>query len=130
MTVEEDQFTGEDDKSFGLVTVEGLVTTVEQLHELAGIAAGGRIFELTVGVEGNAGLSGVRDHETYLGLVGQCHEGGILGVRVQRTADDIDTLQGVYGLAVLTTLQVHMVETVLSIEPVDHSFLDRLYNND
>ena len=37
---------------------------------------------------------------------------------VQRAADDVDALQGVNGLAVLATLQVNVVQTVLTIEPI------------
>ena len=44
MTVQEDQFTGEDDQSLGHVTAERLVTAVKQLHQFAGITAGGRIL--------------------------------------------------------------------------------------
>ncbi len=130
MTVEEDQLTGEDDKSLRGIAVEGLITTVQQLYKLTGIAAGRCIFELTVGIEGDTGLSSVRDDETDLGLVSQCHEGGILGVGVQRTANDVDTLQRVHGLAVLTTLQVHMVQAVLGVEPVHHTSFNGLYDND
>ncbi len=61
VTIEEDQLTGEDNQSLRHIAVEGLITTVQQLYEFAGIAAGRCIFELTVGIEGDTGLSGVRD---------------------------------------------------------------------
>ena len=124
VTVQEDQLTGEDDQTLCGVAVEGLVTTIQQLYQFAGIRTGGSILQLTTGVEGDTCLSGVRDHETDLGLVGQCHKGGILGIGIQRTADHVDTLEGVHGLTVLTTLQVHMVQTILGIEPEEVTFTE------
>ena len=104
MTVQEDQFTGEDDQSLGGVAIEGLETTVEQLYQLAGIAAGWGIFELAGRIEGDTGLGGIGNHESDLWLVSQCHEGCVLCIGIQGTADDIDTLKCVHGLAVLATL--------------------------
>ena len=63
-------------------------------------------------------------------MVGQCHEGCVLRIGVQTAADDVNTLQRVDGLAVLTSLQVYMIEAVLGIEPIGHTFLDGLYDND
>ena len=48
---------------------------------------------------------------------------------VQCAADDVDTLQGVHGFSVLTTLQVYVVQTVLTIQPFYHTLVDRLYDN-
>ena len=129
MTVQEDQLTGEDDQSLCGVAVEGLITTVQQLYQLARIRAGGRILEFACGVEGDTSLRRVRDHEADLRLICQCHEGSVLRIGVQRTADDVDALQRVHGLAVLTTLQVHVIEAVLGIEPVHHTFFNRLYDD-
>jgi len=130
MTVQEDQFTGEDDQSLRHVTAERLVTAVEQLHQFAGIRRGGRVLQLTRGVEGDARLRGVGDHETDLGLVGQCHEGGVLRIGVQGPADHVDALQRVYGLTVLAALQVHVVEAVLTVQHIGHALLDGLHHDD
>ena len=127
VAVQENQLAGEDDQSLGLVAVECLIAAIQQLYQLTGIAAGGSILQLTAGIEGDTGLSGVRDHETNLGLIGQSHEGSVLSIGVQRAADHVDTLEGVHGLAVLTTLQVHMVQAVLSVQPVHHTLLNGLY---
>ena len=129
MSVQEDQLTGEDDQSLCGIAVEGLIAAIQQLHQLTGIRTCRCILQLTAGVEGDTGFCGVRDHETDLGLVSQCHESSILGIGIQRTADHVDTLKGVHGLAVLTTLQVHMVQTILGIEPVNHTSFNRLYND-
>ena len=92
MAIEEDQLTREDDQALGRITVERLETTIEQLNQFARIRAGGRIFELTAWIEGDTSLSGVRDDETDLWLIGECHEGSVLCVGVECTADHIDTL--------------------------------------
>ena len=129
VAVEEDEFAGEDDKTLRGITVEGLPAAIQQLNQLTRIAAGGFVVQLASGVEGNTGLGGVRDDKTNLGLVGQCHEGVVLRVGVQCAADDVDTLEGVDGLAVLTTLQVDVIQTVLTVQPVDHAAVDGLYDN-
>ena len=130
MTVQEDQLTGEDDEALASVATERLVTTVQQLNQFAGIATGRCIVDLTAGIEGDTGLGGIGNHEAYLRLGGQCHEGGMLGIGVQRTTDDVDALQCVHGLTILTPLQVHVVQTVLTIEHVCHTLLDGLYDDD
>ncbi len=130
MAVQEDEFTGEDDEALRGVAVEGLVAAVEQLYQFAGVAAGGSVIQFAGGVEGNAGLGGVRNDEANLWLVGQCHVGLVLSVGVQTAADDVDTLQRVDGLAVLTTLQVHVVQAVLTIQPLNHTLSQRLYDDD
>jgi len=130
VAVQEDELAGEDDEALRGVAVKGLIAAIEQLHELAGIGTGGSVLQLAGRIEGDAGLGGVGDDEADLGLVGQRQEGSILRVGVQRAADDVDTLEGVDGLAVLATLQVNVVETVLGVEPVDHTVLDGLYDDD
>ena len=91
MTVQEDQLTRHDDQALLRITLEGGVTTIQQLHELAGIRAGRSIAQLTSGIKGDTSLCSVRDHKTNLRLICQCHEGSILTVGVQRTTDHIDT---------------------------------------
>ena len=53
----------------------------------------------------------------------------VLRVRVQGAADDVDTCEAVDGLSLVKSLQVYVVETVLSVEPINHTSFDRLYNN-
>ena len=130
VAVQENQLAGEDNQALRGVAVEGLPAAVEQLHQLAGIAAGGSVVQFAGGVEGDAGLGGVRDDEANLGLVGQSHEGGILAVWVQGAANHVDALQRIHGLAVLAALQVDVVQAVLAVEPFCHTALDRLYDND
>ena len=129
VAIEEDELAGEDDETLGGVTVKGLPTAIEQLDEFARIAAGGFVIELARRIESNTCLSSVRDDETNLRLVGQCHESIVLRVGVQRATDDVDALQGVDGLTVLTTLQVNMIQTVLTVQPVDHTLVDGLYDD-
>ena len=129
MAIEEDKLAGEDDETLGGVTVKGLPTAIEQLDEFARIAAGGFVIELARRIESDTCLSSVRDDETNLRLVGQRHESIVLRVGVQRATDDVDALQGVDGLTVLTTLQVNMIQTVLTVQPVDHTLVDGLYDD-
>ena len=67
--------------------------------------------------------------EAHLRLFGQCHESLVLRVWVQGTADHVDACQGIYSLTVFLALKVHMIETVLAVEPVDHTTLDGLYHH-
>ena len=129
MTVQEDQLAGHDDESFGWVPVEGLETTVEQLHQFTRITAGGLVMELTRVIKGDTRLCGVRDHKANLGLLGQCHKGRVLRIGVQCPADHIDTFEGVHGFAVHSSLKVHMIQTVLTVQPVNHSSLDGLHHH-
>ncbi len=130
MAVEEDQFAGEDDQALGGVAVEGLIAAVEQLHQFAGVRRGGFVVQLTGGIEGDAGLGGVGDDETDFGLFGQCQEGIVLRVGIQAAANDVDTLEGVHRLAVLAALQVDVVQAVLAVEPVDHTAIEGLDDDD
>lgn len=129
VAVEEDELAGHQDESLRGVAAEGLVATEQQLRQLAGIAAGGFVVELAGGVEGDASLGGVADDEADLGLVGKGHEGLVLGVEVQRAADDVDAVEAVDDLAVQLALQVHVVEAVLAVQPVHHALLDGLYHD-
>ena len=92
MTIEEDQFTGENDQTLRGIAIERLVTAIEQLHQFPGITAGRSILQFTGRIEGNTSLRGVRYHKTDFGLVCQCHEGRVLCIGVQGPTDDIDTL--------------------------------------
>jgi hypothetical protein len=129
VTIEEDQLTWEDDKTLGRITVECLITTIQQLNQFAWIRACRSILELTSRIESDTSLCGVRDYETDLWLICKSHEGCVLSIGVQRTADNIDTLESIYRLTVLTPLKVYVIETILGIEPVNHTLFDRLYND-
>ena len=128
VSVEENQLAGHEDKSLGGAAVEGLVAAVEQLHKFARVCACRCVGELARGVKGDTRLGGVRDDEADVGLLCQCHESGVLRIGVEGAGDHIDTLQRVHGLAVEATLQVHVVEAVLSVEPLYHAFVNRLYH--
>ncbi len=130
VSVEEDQLARHDDKTLARAAVESLVAAVEQLNQLAGVRTCGSVGELARGVEGDTCLGGVRDDEADFWLVSECHESGVLRIGVQRTRDDIDTLQRVHCLTVQTTLQVDMVQAVLPVEPFYHTFVNRLNDND
>ena len=130
VTVQENKLTGEDDESLRGVTVESLPAAVQQLHQLTGIRTGGFVLQLAGGVKSDTCFGGVRNHEANLRLVSQSHEGIILGVGVQCAADNVDALQGVHGLTVLAALQVDVVQAVLTVQPLYHTLVDRLYDND
>ena len=128
MAVEENQLTGEEDKSFSGIAVEGLDTTVEQLGELAGIAGCWSVRQLARRVEVNARLGGVGDDEPYVRLFGKGHEGRVLRVGVEHTADDVDAVQRIDGFALLASLQIDVIEAILPIQPVRHAPFNRLDN--
>ena len=126
VSVQENQLARHDDEAFLRVAAESLEAAVEQLCQFARIARCGRVAQFAGRVERDARLGGVGDDETDLGLVCQSHERCVLCVRVQRAADHVDTVHAVHGLAVLTTLQVHVVQAILAVQPFCHTFLDRL----
>ena len=101
----------------------------EQLHQFARIGRGRSVGKLASIIKSNACLGGVGNHETNLGLLGKCHEGLILRVGVEGTADDINACECVYRLTVLPALQVDMVEAVLSVKPVYHAAFDGLHHD-
>ena len=41
----------------------------------------------------------------------------------------VNTLERIDGLAVLAALQINVIQTVLTVEPVNHTAFDGLYNN-
>ena len=129
VSVEEDQLTRHEDKTFGRVAVEGLVATEQQLHQFAGISRSRCVCEFASRVECDTCLRGVGDDKTDLRLLCQCHVCPVLGIGVQGTTDNIDTLQRVDRLTFQTTLQVHMIQAVLTVEPLHHTFVNRLNHN-
>ena len=129
MAVQEYQLAGEDDEPLRHVAVKRLVASVQQLHQFAGITAGGRILQFATGVEGDARLGGVRYHEAHLRLVGQRHEGRVLRVGVQCAAYHVYALYRVHGLTVLAALQVDVVQAVLPVQHVHHTLLDGLHHH-
>ena len=129
MSVEEDQLARHDDEALLGVAIEGLEATEEELCELAGIRRSWSIGELAVGIKSDTSLGGVGDDETDVRLIGQSHECSILAVWIEGAADDIHTVEGINGLAVLTALQVDVIEAVLAIEPLHHTTFDWLNDN-
>ena len=128
VTVQENQLARHKDQTFLRIAVECFVATEEQLNELARISRCRGIREFAGIIKRDSGLGGVRNHETDLRLVGKSHEGCVLAVRIQRTADHVNTLERVDCLAIQTALQIHVIEAVLTVEPLHHSFVNRLNN--
>ena len=129
MAVEEDELAWHKDHTLRRVAIEVLVAVEEQLHELAGIRCGRSIGELAGVIEVDACLCGVGNDETHLWLLCQSHECLVLCVWIECAADNVYAGQRVYGLTVLFTLKIYVVEAVLAVEPVNHATVNRL-NND
>ena len=126
MSVQENQLTRHDDESFVSCSVESFEATIEQLSEFARIGRGWCISQLAGRVESDASLCGVGDDEANLWLLSQSHEGLILAIRIEGSADAVNAGEGVDLLTIQTSLQIDMIETILSIEPIDHASLNRL----
>ena len=62
-------------------------------------------------------------------MVGQRHECMVLGVRVESTADAVDSREFVDRFSIKSSLEVDVIEAVLLIEPVHHPLFDRLNNH-
>ena len=129
MAVEEDKLTGEDDEALGGIAVEGLIAAIEQLYQFAGIRSCRLVLQLAFGVESNAGLCCVGNHKAHLWLLGKSHVGIKLCIGVHTATDNVDALQRVHWLAVLTTLQVHVIQAVLTVQPVNHTTVQGLDND-
>ena len=50
----------------------------------------------------------------------------MLRVRVDSALDNVDTVELIYRFTIETTLKINVVETVLTIEPRNHTLVDRL----
>ena len=129
VSVQENQLARHEYKSLRRIAVEGLIAAEQQLNQLARIGRSRSVGELAAVVEGDTCLGGVGDDETNLRLLCESHERPVLGVRVQRTRDNINTLQTVHCLTVQTALQINVIQAVLTVEPLYHTFLDRLNNS-
>ena len=99
---------------------------IEQLGQLARIRRGGCIGQLAGRIKGDACFCGVADDETNLWLFRQCHECLILAVRIEGATDAVDACERVHFLAIQTTLQIDVVESVLTVEPIHHAAFDGL----
>ena len=126
MSVQENQFTRHDDQSLVSSTVECLETAIEQLRQLARIRRSRCIGQLARRVKSDTGFSGVGNDKTNLWLVCQCHESLILAIRIECTANAVDASERIHLLSVQATLQIDMVEAILTIEPIHHTVFDRL----
>ena len=60
----------------------------------------------------------------------QSHESLMLCVGVEGTADGINTCQRVDWLTIFFSLQIQVIEAILSVEPVNHAVFNRLNYND
>ena len=129
MAVEEDELARHQNHTLAGIALKELIAVEEQLYQLARIRFCGSVSKLALGVEGYAGLSGVRYDEAHLRLFGQSHESLVLRIGVQSTRDNVDACERVHGSTVLLALQVHVIEAVLTVQPVHHAALYRLHNN-
>jgi hypothetical protein len=129
MSVEENKLARHDDESLLRVTIKCLIAAIEQLNELAGIAACWCVRELACRVESDTSLCSVRNDESDFWLVGKCHICPVLRIWVKCAADNVDTCERVHSLAVETSLKVYVIETILAIEPVNHTLLYWLNDN-
>ena len=130
MSIEEDEFAREDYKSFREVSAEGLVAAIEELRELSRIGRCWCVFEFAGWVEIDACFCCVGDDEADVRSVCERHEFFVLGVRIESSADDVNHRQAVDSLAFFKSLQVNMIEVILSVEHVNHSSVDWLNDND
>ena len=113
VSIEEDELARHENKTLGRIAVESLVAAEEQLHEFARIGRSRSVGELAAVIESDTCLGRVGDDETDFRLLCERHECPVLGVGVQRTRDDIDTLEAVDSLTVQTTLQVDMSHSTI-----------------
>jgi hypothetical protein len=130
VTVLEDKLAGHDDEALVGSAVECLVTTIQELGELAGIRSGRTVRELAGVIVGDTGLGGVGDHETHLGLVGQCEECVGLGEGAETAADYVNAGERIDHFAIETALEVHVVEAVLTLEKLHHECVGGTLHND
>ena len=127
MAIEEDELARHQDHTLGRVALEVFVAVEEELYQLARVRGSWSICKLARVIECDTCLSGVRDDETHLWLLCQCHKSLVLRIWIQATADDVDALQCIDSLAVLLTLEIDVIKTVLTIEPVYHTLSQWLH---
>ena len=96
------------------------------MYEFARIRRSRCVGKLAGIIKGDTCLSGVRDDETDFRLLCERHECPVLRIRVQSARDNVNTLKAIYCLTVQTTLEVHMIQAILTIEPFYHTFFNRL----
>ena len=130
LAVLEYQLAREDDESLGHVSLEILVPVVQELGELAGIREGWLVVQLAIGIKGNSGLGGVGDDEAHLGLLGELEVFLEFAVGVESPADHVDHVHAVDTLTLVKALEIKMIEAILLVKHVHHSFLDGLYDHD
>ena len=54
----------------------------------------------------------------------------MLCVRINTTTYNINTVELVHSLAIETSLKVYVVKAILTVEPLNHTAVDRLNDND
>ena len=129
VTIEENELARHDDKAFLGVALKSLIAAIEELNEFARVRRGRSVSELTSGVEGDTCLGGVRNHKANFRLVSESHESCVLAIRIERTANDVDSLKRVDGFAIQAALQVNVIEAILAIKPFCHTAVNRLNNS-
>ena len=125
-----DILSSQNDEALALVALEILIAVVKQLREFSRVGRSRRIIKLAGRIESDAGFRRVGDDETHLALFGELEIGLEIGVRIEAAAHDIDKIDAVHGGTVEQALKVEMVEAILLVEPLDHTFLDGLHHDD
>ena len=80
-------------------------------------------------VECYACFRSVRDYESHLGILGKGEIVVEIPVRIYAPVDYIYHFDGVDGLALVYSLEVEVIQTVLGIDHVHHSLVDRLHED-
>ena len=99
------------------------------MSQLARIRSCRCIIQFTRRIESDTGFSGIGNNKAHLRLFRQLHELCILCIGVQCTADNVNHCEAINNFAFVQSLEVYMIEIILRIQHVHHTFVDRL-NND
>ena len=99
---------------------------IQKLRQLARIRRSRCIFQFAGRVERNTCFGCIGDYETHFRLLGQFHELFKLTVRIQCTADYVNHGQAVHRFPFVQALQIDVIETILRVQHVNHSFFDGL----
>ena len=129
VSIQEYQLTRHDNQALISSTIERLEATIKQLREFARIRRSRCIGEFAGRIKCDASLSGVRDDKTNLRLFCQCHESLILAVWIKGTTDAVNASEGIHLFTIQSSLQIDVIEAILTIEPIHHTLLDRLHNH-
>jgi hypothetical protein len=80
ISVQEDQFAGEDDQSFAFISVESFEAVIKQLGQFARIRGSRRVIQFAGRIEGYSRFGGIGDNETHFRLFGQSDKGIVIRI--------------------------------------------------